>query len=352
MSVKKSWDVERKRVSRTSAPAPVSSTRGRSVEMVRTRTRSVEAVRQDSEKERRVRAKRPVGKKTPLKTRRKEARTVALIVWIIFIFLAVGALLYTVWMPSFRATTVVALGPDTEGITRVTKDALAGTHFLVIPRNSIFFIPENDIRTRVLDAYPQVQAVSISASGLSSLKITALVRASSFTWCGESVIMPADTCYEADAEGLVFAPTTEKIEAVMSTTTPETATTSLPQKKAEPSKESALLVYGPLEGAENGPVRAHVTYASALPGALKFVKAMRSLGAEIHSVTLRGDEIDLHTKVGTRITYVIGNEGQAAILASTSFPTLNLNDGSLEYVDLRFENKVYLKRKGEVVEPE
>jgi len=67
----------------------------------------------------------------------------------------------------------------------------------------------------------------------------------------------------------------------------------------------------------------------------------------VHAVTLRGDEVDLHTEGGTRITYVIGDEGEAAILAATSFPTLNVNDGSIEYVDLRFRNKVYLKRVGE-----
>ena len=160
------------------------------------------------------------------------------------------------------------------------------------------------------------------------MKTSSLTNA--FVWCGESPALPAESCYDADAEGLIFA--AHPLSVASSTAT---------------STDNELLVYGPLEAAGESPIRAHVTYASALPGALKFIKAMRGLGADIRSVTLRGDEVDLHTEAGTRITYVIGKEGEAAILAATSFPTLKLNDGSIEYIDLRFQNKVYLKRKGQ-----
>lgn len=348
MSAKRSWDVQRK-VSVSRASEPRRTVARKSVEMTRrapARTETPTRARRSPP----AKTKRPVERSGALKQRRKEARKIALILWTLFLAILLGVLLYTAWLPAFRVTTVEAEGPDPIGIAAVAKEALEGRRFLVLPRNSIFFIPENDIRERVLDAYPAVQAVSISATGLISLKVVAIVRASSFTWCGESVDAPAEVCYEADAEGLVFAPTDRPLESASSTLPAEgeATTTGLFAKKAPaPSAESALLVYGPLEGAENGLLRAHVTYASALPGALRFVKGMRALGADVRSVTLRGDEIDLHTLAGTRITYVIGKEGQASILAATAFPTLDLNDGSIDYVDLRFDNKVYLKRRGE-----
>jgi hypothetical protein len=73
---------------------------------------------------------------------------------------------------------------------------------------------------------------------------------------------------------------------------------------------------------------------------------MRTLGADIVSIDIRGDEADLYTRAGTRITYVLGREQQAAGLAASAFPTLKLNDGSLLYVDLRFDSKVFFKKKG------
>jgi hypothetical protein len=80
-------------------------------------------------------------------------------------------------------------------------------------------------------------------------------------------------------------------------------------------------------------------------GVLSFVKAMKSLGANVIAVEMRGDEADLYTEAGTRITYVTGREEQAAALAATSFPSLKLNDGSLLYVDLRFDSKIFFKKK-------
>ncbi len=75
------------------------------------------------------------------------------------------------------------------------------------------------------------------------------------------------------------------------------------------------------------------------------MKALRVLNADVRSVDMRSDEADIYTRGATRITYVMGKEQQAANLAATAFPTLNLNDGSLLYVDLRFEGKVFFKKK-------
>ncbi|MEK7099624.1 MAG: hypothetical protein AAB883_00590 [Patescibacteria group bacterium] len=296
---------------------------------------------------------RTVEKSGALKERRKKARKNTLLIILGLALFLLVALLCALWQPAFRVQTVAADGPDPEGMAAAAKEALVGTRFLLLPRNSIFFIPEHDIRAHVLAAYPAVQAVTIQATGLDALRISTVVRASSFTWCGESVETAGATCYQADAEGLIFA----EAEGVGSGVVALSATSTATDSEAPSAKkvqivptDSTLLVYGPLEGVEDTPVRAHVTYASALPGALKFVKGMRALGADIRSVTLRGDEIDLHTKAGTRITYVIGKEGQAAMLAGTAFPSFKINDGSIEYVDLRFDNKIYIKRKAAVAQ--
>jgi len=70
------------------------------------------------------------------------------------------------------------------------------------------------------------------------------------------------------------------------------------------------------------------------------------LNVSITTIDLRGDEADLYTPQHTRITYVLGKETVAAQLAHSAFPTMSVNDGSLEYVDLRFDGKVYFKKIG------
>jgi len=159
--------------------------------------------------------------------------------------------------------------------------------------------------------------------GLNTLVISVIPRAEAFVWCGTSPETADGACYEANAEGLIFA-----------ALSPETASTT-----------AALRVYAPLEGEEgDSPIRAHVGYASRVPEALRFVKAMQSLGADVVSLSIRGDEADLRTASGTRITYVLGKEEMAAGIAASAFPQLDVNDGSLMYVDLRFEGKAHFKR--------
>lgn len=279
--------------------------------------------------------KAPAARPSPLRERRKKQQKRGWVLLLILFLVLLGIIVYVLWLPALRVQAIEAEGPDPEGIEAVALAALEGSALGVLPRSSIFLVPEEDIRARVLDAYPQVQAVSVSATGLTTLSVKALARDDAFVWCGESPAARRASCYKADAEGLIFAP--YEVPVVGTTTASSSPAIA----------DGDLVVYGAIEGESDSPVRSHVAYASALPDALKFIKAMRGLGADIVSVTLRSDEIDLHTEGGTRITYVIGKEGEAAILAATSFPDLDVNDGSIEYVDLRFQNKVYLKRVGE-----
>lgn len=266
--------------------------------------------------------------RTPLKRRRREARKRLLLfigIGLLVLFAVVEAVL---WQSFLRVEAVHAEGPDAERIEKFVQEDLRGTRFLVFPKSSIFFLPERSLREHILAEFPSVEAVSISASGLTTLTVKGTGRSSVFWWCGQSYSMPQGSCYETDAQGLVFAPV--DLGATASTT--------------------MLWVYAPLAStseATTSPTGLFMRSPERIPAMLQFVKAMKSLNADIASVDIRGDEADLYTNAGTRITYVLGREQAAANLAASSFATLNLNDGSLLYVDLRFPDKVYFKKRDE-----
>jgi hypothetical protein len=249
----------------------------------------------------------------------------------------------------------------------IATTTLAGTYYYVFPRNSFFFFPEDSIRQQILSEYPDISAVSISRASLDSIGIISIPREAALTWCGETYtpgvsltpasavaatdastgtttvasssptnnsISPAantPTCYSADANGVIFAPISGNVT---------------------PSSET-LTIYGPLASpnstalATTTPLGSVIAESDMIPNALQFVKAMKSLGAPIVTLVLRGDEADLYTQEGTRITYVLGQEHDAAQLAESAFPSLSVGDGSLEYIDLRFEGKVYYKKVGD-----
>jgi hypothetical protein len=276
-----------------------------------------------------------------LRDRRKKARKKGLLILASCLVAAIAICIYVLWLPTFRIKHVEATGPNAEGMATAAQQSVAGTYAHILPRDSIFFFSKDAMRAGVLAAYPQVSALSISRSSFNSIKLSGTSRASSFIWCGTSIDtpIPDGSCYEADAEGLVFR------SAAISTTTVVLSTGS-----STPATSGDLRIFSALvpERAEGeSPVGAKVSRADSIPDALRFVKAIRGLGLPVSSLGLRDDEADLWLSGPTRITYVLGHEEEAAQLAASVIPTLSLTDGTIQYLDLRFKGKAYVKRFGE-----
>ena len=292
-------------------------------------------------------APRPASPKNrqSLKARRSERKKKLGIALLILLVILLCGLVYLIWQPFVRIQEVTAEGPHAETVKQVAEESLWGTYGYVLPKNSIFMSPEIYVRERILEAHPDIVAVSISRTGFTSISVKGVPRTSAFIWCGPTAL-ETGSCYEADAEGLVYAQISETQLVAFDTA----STTEVIAAKTMPE---VLHIYAPLAYPEEGdgtPIRAHVVGAQQIPNILRFVKAMNLLGVRIDSVEIRADEADLYTPEGTRITYILGKEEAAAALAASSFPTLNIPSGVYLYVDLRFDGKVYVKRHaGEAV---
>jgi hypothetical protein len=272
----------------------------------------------------------------PLREKRQKERRSYQVIAILFVLLLIAAAFYLLWMPATRAHTIDTEGPDGAGVQQAAAAAITGTYAYILPRNSIFMLPESAIRAQILKQFPDIDAVSIKSESLNAIKIISSPRAAAFLWCGVSISpAPADgTCYNADAAGLLYAPSDPLVMDASST----------------------LRIYAPLdhdviEGVS--PVRSYVVASKQIPDALRLVKALRSLGAPITALSIQGDEGDFYLQGPTKVFYVLGHEEQAAELAASTFPKLNLTDGSIDYIDLRFVStpgqpgKVYVKRFGQ-----
>lgn len=271
--------------------------------------------------------------KRKLRDRRRDEMVRNLVLIAAAVALVVGAIIYLFWLPTVRINEVHASGfGDPTSLESIAQKELKGTYAGVLPRNSFFFYPEREIRAAILERYPGISAISISRSGFSSITLKGSERAAAFLWCGAPSSLAADdkTCYQADAEGLVFASATFQ--------------------EGTSTMSDLIHVYANLAEAsstDSYPLKARVQGASSLPDILRFARAMKALSVPVASIAIRGDEADLFVPPSTRITYVVGHETTAAAAAQAAFSGINLVDGSLEYVDLRFEGKVYIKRRGE-----
>lgn len=301
----------------------------RSVDMVR------EAPKPPARKPARAKAPAPRRAKharprKSLRERRQAARNAMGGLILVAICLILGLMLYGLWRPEVRISEVRAEGmPDEARAEAVVASVLDGAYLGVFPRDSVFFYPEQEARAALLDAFPSLSAVSVSRASFGALSVSGVERIAAFYWCGASAAdftVALSSCYEADAEGLVFR------EAPVS----EEATTT-----------ERLRIYAPVEADASAayPLRARVVGFEHLPNLLRFVNAVRTLGIPVLSTAIEGDEAELFVTPETRIRYVLGREAEAALIAEAAFPSLSFLDGSIEYADLRFDGKLYLKRR-------
>lgn len=112
---------------------------------------------------------------------------------------AVGLL----WIPHIRVQSVVVSGARVENprdIEAIVESKLLGAHWLVIPRNSIFFYPQEEIAEEIEAQYPRVMNVSVSYRSATSLTVSLDERIPRALWCEDE-----GSCAFLDESGYAFA---------------------------------------------------------------------------------------------------------------------------------------------------
>jgi hypothetical protein len=96
----------------------------------------------------------------------------------------------------------------------------------------------------------------------------------------------------------------------------------------------------------NTPVGTNLPNATNFPTVFDFARQLATFGSPIDKIVIHDDqEIDFYCKSGTRITYMLGNEQNAYTALSSASTHINIAKGTVEYVDLRFPGKIYIKSK-------
>lgn len=252
---------------------------------------------------------------------------------ILFLLLC-AALVWGLQKKSVRIENIQIVGDD-QSLVGVARAAMQGSYFGVIPRDSIFFLPIDQVRASLLAGHPEMAAVSIARDGLRGLSIKIDSRAPIARWCGNPPSQPllatstpksVEKCYLFDASGFVYA--TTSMEAPMrSFIVYESLTPS------EGQASSTSIIGMTLPNAEK------------FPDAFDFARQLSLLGSPVVSIVFHDGEIDQHLENGVRVSYVMGNEQNAFNALASARANFNSSDNSLEYIDLRFPGKVYLKRK-------
>jgi len=270
--------------------------------------------------------------------RRLRRRRVLIISGILSVGILIGGI-YLLNRDFARITSVEVAGAD-QSLAAIVQNAMQGSYLGIIPRNSTLFYPGNEIRAAILARDTEVAAVSLYRRGLTGLTVRANPRIPIARWCGATLPVTRNDysatstgsnlvtpdCFYFDAGGVVYA----------------TSTADQPVNTFD--------FYEPLESTAGVPVfGTSLPNAHSFPSAFDFARQLGAFGSSVTIVVFREGEVDDYLRSGTRITYVRGNEQNAFTALASAQANVNLADGSIEYVDLRFDGKVYLKRKDDKV---
>ncbi len=256
--------------------------------------------------------------------RRRSRRRFGRIAFFILLLLLLGAMLYGLRQPSVRISHIQISGTDVN-LAHYATEAMEGMYLGLVPRNSFFFVPERRIRSAILADYLGFATVSIVRTDLTGISITVTERTAVARWCGST---PSTSSSQAEGQCYVFDPNGFIFEIAA------TSTQTL----------NSFSLYAPIAGNVQDPLRATLADADKLPAMFDFARRVDAFGSPVTTILIRNDEVDDYLSSGTRITYVLGNEQNAITALVSAEGNLNLSDGSLDYVDLRFDGKVYLKK--------
>ncbi len=225
---------------------------------------------------------------------------------------------------------------DTRSIEKKVREDLSGYYLWVLPKTNFIFYPAGKIKSDIMEKWKRIKNISVSVENIRTLKINLSERSPLYTYCGEILPVTIDSgqekCYFMDESGYIF------------------------DEAPYFSGNVYLKFYGKTD--RNGADLLGAYYFDSNFGKLVMFKdnlIKLGLNPVIFSPLDDGDmEIyfasNLKSQLGPKLVFKsdadLGQmtENLQSVLGTDPFQTdFKKKYDSLQYIDLRFGNKVYYK---------
>jgi hypothetical protein len=274
----------------------------------------------------------PVERKVPRLRERRRRRLFTYVLVAIPVVGIIGALaLWYTGSERFRITTVAVQGNtvvSSEEIIKVATNTLSGSGSRFVPRTSRLWYSPEDILASVQKAFPRIQSVDVAVVH-NVLTLTVSERTVYALWC---IGTPSTEgpCFVADINGYIF------------------------DEAPVLSGDSFIRYFGPLGMASSSPLGETIGGDSTVFHDIGyFLNELSSLDLAVRAVMFAdGGDVDFYLQTGGKI--LAGDRSNFA-RALQNITTLQLDralgldrviaSGTLDYVDVRYGNKVFYKVK-------
>ena len=211
-----------------------------------------------------------------------------------------------------------------EDLAAVVLSRMSGSRFLLFPGNSIFFYDGDEVEKKLLKNFPQIDEVSLTTDFPKSLALTVKEHSTYGLFCER------DVCAFVDTSGEVFQRAPTYSEGVFPTFTLSGSSTA---KKI---------------GTGNDFEKFRLLPEEEFSSLKKFTDQLVKINARVDKIVIDSDrDYKLYTEDGWHIILGKGTDINAAVsnLDILLREKVRGNRNLLDYVDLRFGNKIFYKFK-------
>jgi cell division septal protein FtsQ len=272
-------------------------------------------------------------KKSPLKSTRlaeykRRMRTLKIVGCVLLLGLIIGGIVWISRLPSLSIMTINVVGNsavDRSDIERTVLQDLEGNYFLVFPKHNKYLYPRKTIEQHLLTTFQRFQSADVKIRQ-GALEVTVVERAPSYVWCKGLVSDKNTDCYFLDTTGYIFAP-------------------------APVFSGNAYFQFYGLASSTDNPVGEHYLPSADFKNVDKFITSLTTLGVSSYALKLDSTITGtLYLTQGGELRFAQTEDYQTLldnILTIYRQTDIFTHGENLDYIDMRFGNKVFYKLVGD-----
>lgn len=264
--------------------------------------------------------------------KKKRKRSLVKIGFFIFLFFVfMGLLVYGAHRKEVRITRAYLSGGvllTEEEVEQKTLEYMSGSYFWIFPKNNTFLFPKDKLQDYLKENFKRIDTIVIKKKSLNSLSITITERKPFAVWCkglpektGEEV----EECFFMDQNSTIFS--------------------GAPNF----SGDAYFKYYGQIDG--DIPIgKEYIASTTKFLDISDFVSNVKSLSLKPQYIIEKGnDDFSLVLSGGgqiffdTKVSLYTVAQNLSSLLKTDALVGLDRNNLPVEYIDLRFGNKLFYK---------
>ena len=142
-------------------------------------------------------------------------------VWnkILIFFLGLGvifaSLAYLFHLDSLNISEIQIVGNkviETETLQQTVTEQIAGKYLYFFPKTNILFYPQNNIKNELQNKFKRLKDINLAVKNKRTLEVNLSEREAKYTWCGKTLPLldkgrvgeGSEKCYFTDEDGFIF----------------------------------------------------------------------------------------------------------------------------------------------------